>query len=240
MFRDRLDSWIDNRIGNALILGVALAEIAAELTSRGITVTVQEKDIQAYKKLHAYVTENGDGKLVSLEPREYGAVNFESSSFNLILAWDGLPPGISVQDFFKKAKRELKAGSMLYLRTEFKNKPIGKHGKFLGRLPYSTRLSQAADLIDNGLTDLVYGKDKPELLELEESLQKYLKLEDEIFSSPLLEKLSAPIGQLGTLLPTGAEATKRHLANEVLLRASKTLDMGRVFLKGSRFDPDVR
>lgn len=247
---DALRGWIDNRIGNVLFLGAQFPELAAEMLERGISVMVVDADMERMERFQAETrTAAGSSRRLGFDPRPYEGIRFEASSFNFVLAWDGVPAGMDAPAFCKKVRRELKAGSNLYLRVPVRPAaPLGLAPR-LAAGP-AARLLPAAERVERLAGKLLYASDALDLDALRESLSRWLKIEEVVPGGPLLSRLSrlAPgladaavttplvsqlVGQLDQRLRTERWAT------EVLIRASKTLDMGKVFLTGSRFDPNL-
>lgn len=190
----------------------------------------------------------GTSRRLGFDPRPYAAIRFEASSYNFVLAWDGLPDDMDASEFGKKIRRELKAGSNLYLRVPVRSAaPLGLAPR-LSDGPTAQRLRPAVERVERAVGDLLFRSDAPDLNTLQEDIGRWLKIEDVVPAGPLLTRLSrlAP-GLTDSALPVPglAQALGRldqrlrgsRWATEVLIRASKTLDMGKVFLTGSRFDP---
>ncbi len=114
---DALIARMDNRIGHALFIGADLPEVALHLLNKGLTITVVESDAT---RLDGFLDPLRAAKMdrnVSIDSRPYSGIEFLSSSYNVIVAWGGLPEEMEPARFFKKARRELKAGSTLYLKV---------------------------------------------------------------------------------------------------------------------------
>jgi hypothetical protein len=247
---DALRGWIDNRIGNVLFLGARFPELAAEMLERGISVMVVDVDMPRMERFQKETRAvSGSGRRLGFDPRPYDSIRFEASSFNFALAWDGVPAGMDAPAFCKKVRRELKAGSNLYLRVPVRPaSPLGLAPR-IAEGP-AARLLPAVARIERLAGDLLYAPDALGLEALREALGRWLKIEEVVPAGPLLSRLSRRVpglvdaavtlpgvsrilGQLDQRLRTERWAT------EVLIRASKTLDMGKVFLTGSRFDPSL-
>ncbi len=253
--RKRLEEWLDSRMGNALFVGAELPDVAAELVSRGIPVMVVETDAHKLEQFMGECRRLGIDKRVSIDLRPYATIAFEMSSYNAILAWEGIPKGMKAPDFFKKAKRELKAGCKLYLRETVRPPEPKLLGKLL-RQPLAAGLFAKAkevagrlplkDLADRLAVRALW--DLPTFEYLKTEGGRHLKVERVewgSFMAPLLAKVEA--GPLSALVSPLVEFGNRFdgqlrreaLSPEVLIEASKTLDLGRVFLTGSRFDPEA-
>jgi hypothetical protein len=106
---------LDNRIGNALFIGADLPEAAIHLLKRGLFVTVVESDARRLAAFMAPVREQKFDKQVSVDQRPYESIEFLLSSYNVIISWRGVPDGMPLPLFFKKLRKELKAGALAYL-----------------------------------------------------------------------------------------------------------------------------
>lgn len=243
-FRKKLFKRIDNRIGNSLFIGAALPELAAELVSRGIPVMLVESDTRLLEGFLQRCRELGVDKKVSVDPRPYPDIAFEASSYNVVLAWKGIPAGMPPAAFFKKVRRELKAGSRLFLRTRVRP----ARPEFVARvLPAS--IAQRLDGAEKALLATPLGRllDAPSLEELKRAGAGMLKFEKVEVSGPVSRLAETLTGLASTPLPEAIEGLlsrtdetlgQRLMPVDVLIEASKTLDMGKVFLTGSRFDPE--
>ncbi len=247
---DALLSWIDNRIGNVLFLGARFPQLAAEMLERGISVMVVDPDVARMETFQAEARAlASSSRRLGFDPRPYEAIRFEASSFNFALVWDGIPEGMDAPAFVKKVRRELKAGSNLYLRIPVRPaSPLGLAPR-LAEGP-AARLLPAAERLERLAGNLLYAPDALSLEELREAVGRWLKIEEVVPAGPLLARLTRLAPGL-TDAPTPLPGLSRILgqldqrlraerwATEVLIRASKTLDMGKVFLTGSRFDPNL-
>lgn len=113
---DLLIHHLDHHMGNALFLGAALPRVILHLVNKGLFVTVVDSDSKRLASLSELLRQHRADRNVSLDQRPYEDIEFLSSSYNAIFAWNGIPDGMSPALFFKKARRELKAGNTLYLR----------------------------------------------------------------------------------------------------------------------------
>ena len=245
---EALLGWIDNRIGNVLFLGARFPDIAADMLTRGISVMVVDPDT---KRMGRFQEETravvGTNRRLGFDPRPYASIHFEASSYNFALAWEGLPDGMDVSGFGKKIRRELKAGSNLYLRLPVRPvAPLGLAPRLAGGP--AARLLPAAERLERLAGDVFFSRGAPDLEALREDLGRWLKVEEVVPAGPLLTRLGrlapglaeAPLPVSGVTRILGSldqRLRRERWATEVLVRASKTLDMGKVFLTGSRFDP---
>jgi len=246
---DALLSWIDNRIGNVLFLGAHFPDLAAEMLGRGISVMVVDQDTRRMERFQEAIrVALGTNRRLGFDPRPYASIQFEASSFNFILAWDGIPDDLDCAAFGKKARRELKAGSNLYLRTAIRHAaPLGIASR-LAEGP-AARLLPLAERVERLAGQALYPGDAPDLRCLKEDMGHWLKVEEVVPAGPLLSRLArvAPAAADAVSLPMFSAALGRldhrlrdeRWCTEVLIRASKTLEMGKVFLTGSRFDPSL-
>jgi len=247
---DALLGWIDNRIGNVLFLGARFPDLAAQMLHRGISVMVVDPDAARVERFQAETRAAlGTSRRLGFDPRPYASIHFEGSSYNFALAWDGVPDGMDVSEFGKKMRRELKAGSNLYLRVPVRPAaPLGLAPRLTGP---AARLRPAAERAEGMVGDLAWPRGAQNLAALREDLGRWLKVEEVVPAGPLLARLArlAPAladtslpfpGLTGLMRKLDQRLRTERLAPEVLIRASKTLDMGRVFLTGSRFDPNLK
>ncbi|MFH1530906.1 MAG: hypothetical protein ABIK09_09265 [Pseudomonadota bacterium] len=245
-----LFDWIDNRIGNVLFLGARFPELAADMLGRGISVMVVDPDIRRMERFQVETRAAvGTNRRLGFDPRPYESIQFEASSYNFALAWEGIPEGMDVSSFGKKIRRELKAGSNLYLRVPVRSSaPLGLAPRLAGGP--AARLLPAVERIERIAGDALFPRGAVTLAALQEDLGRFLKVEEVVPAGPLLARLNrlAPgLADAPLPLPALARALGNldqrlrgaRWATDVLLRASKTLDMGKVFLTGSRFDPNL-
>ncbi len=154
---DRLVGQMDNRRGSLLCVGAHLPEVASHALKQGLFVTVVEGDVERMNRFLEPLKAAGQDQSVSWDRRPYHAIEFLSSSYNYVVAWDGIPDGFPDPAlFFKKVRRELKAGGTLYLRTRVRHSPADAFPAFKGafeKLPEAlrTRITQAAALLESRL-----------------------------------------------------------------------------------------
>jgi hypothetical protein len=121
---DKLIGIMDGRRGSLLFVGAELPEIAVHAMGRGLYVTVVESDVQRMEAFLEPLKAAGFDQSVSWDRRPYESIEFLSSSYNYVIRWDGIPPAFSDPAlFFKKVRRELKAGGTLFLRTKVRHGP---------------------------------------------------------------------------------------------------------------------
>jgi len=245
-----LVNWIDNRIGNVLFLGARFPSLAAEMLERGISVMVVDPDIH---RMESFQKETralaGTNRRLGFDPRPYESIRFEASSYNFALAWEGIPDGMDVSSFGKKIRRELKAGSNLYLRVPVRpTSPLGLAQHFAAGP--AARLLPAVERVERMASDALFPRGAVALAALQEDLGHWLKVEEVVSAGPLLARLNrlapgladAPLPLPGLARILGRldqRLSGSRWTTDVLVRASKTLDMGKVFLTGSRFDPNL-
>jgi len=246
---EALRGWIDNRIGNVLFLSARFPDLAAQMLDRGISVMVVDPDTARMERFQEETRAAlGTSRRLGFDPRPYASIHFEGSSYNFALAWDGVPDGLDASGFGKKMRRELKAGSNLYLRVPVRPAaPLGLAPRLAGP---AARLRPAVERVEGMVGDLAWPRRAQDLAALRESLGRWLKVEEVVPAGPLLARLtrlapaladtSLPVpGLTGIIKKIDQQLRSERLASEVLIRASKTLDMGRIFLTGSRFDPNL-
>jgi len=112
-----LISRLDSRMGNALFIGADLPEVALHVLRRGLFAIVNDSDSSRLEAFMSPIREARLDKQVSIESRPYSDVEFLASSFNSIVAWRGVPDDMPLPLFFKKIRRELKAGAALHLHV---------------------------------------------------------------------------------------------------------------------------
>ncbi len=249
LYRALVD-WIDNRIGNVLFLGARFPELAAKMLERGISVMVVDPDPKRMERFqeetHAIT---GTNRRLGFDPRPYESIRFEGSSYNFVLAWEGIPEGLDVSAFVKKVRRELKAGSNLYLKIPIcPSAPLGLAPR-LSDGP-AARLLPVAERAERVAGNLLFPRGAADIVSIREDLGRWLKVEEVVPAGPLLARLahlasglaeaSLPLPALSRVLGhLDQRLSAERWATEVLIRASKTLDMGKIFLTGSRFDPNL-
>lgn len=114
---EKLLPKLDHRMGSLLSIGASLPEVALHALKRGLFVTVVESDPARVAAYMEPLKEERVDKGVSVDSRPYEGIEFLSSSYNAIVAWDGIPRDMPPALFFKKIRRELKAGGVLYLHV---------------------------------------------------------------------------------------------------------------------------
>lgn len=248
--REQAVEWLlpklDHRMGNVLFIGAHLPEVALHVLERNLFVTVVENDAQ---KLQAFFAPLREAKLdrgVSVDQRKYETIEFVTSSYNVILAWEGIPEGMTPALFFKKTRRELKAGSMLYLR-EYMRPAVGLESELLrsveAKLP--ARIKELTGSLAARLESALSSEGARTLEELKEAAEQFLALEEVTPLSVFTERLAyLPAGLRKLLriapLPTLEVAQfldarlihstlGRNLAASAILSFSKSLEFGRVF-----------
>ncbi len=121
---EKLVAIMDGRRGSLLFLGAHLPEVAVHAMGRGLYVTVVESNEERMKAFLEPLKKAGHDLSVSLERRPYEAIEFVASSYNYVICWDGVPAAFPDPAlFFKKVRRELKAGGTLFLRTKVRQGP---------------------------------------------------------------------------------------------------------------------
>ena len=121
---DRLIGIMDGRRGSLLFMGAHLPEIAVHAMGRGLYVTVVEADQERMNAFLEPLKAAGFDQSVSWDRRPYEAIEFVASSYNNVICWDGIPAAFpDAALFFKKVRRELKAGGTLFLRTKVRQGP---------------------------------------------------------------------------------------------------------------------
>lgn len=221
---DALIARMDNRIGHALFIGADLPGVALHLLKKGLTITVVESDAA---RLDAFLDPLRAEKLdrsVSIDSRPYPSIEFLSSSYNVIVAWGGLPAEMDPSLFFKKTRRELKAGSTLYLKLNLEPVlaalPEGIAAAL--SLPEACRLEEVKETADRFLNFVEFvslGVFTERLMLLPLAVRKLLKT----VPLPTLEVARFLDRRVDSL------AAGQALAASGLLVMAKTKEFGRVF-----------
>ena len=241
----RILSELDNRMGNVLFIGARVPDIAAHLASRGLFVTVVESDPTRLQAFLEHMKSAGLEQSMSVDLRPYPSISFEGSSYNVVVAWEGTPDGMLPDEFFKKVRRELKAGSNLYLRTALRPALPSSQGllrKVASRLP--ERVVSAGEGVSERILSMLIDPDAPDRSALVEAADRFLVVENiEVLSvlPPPVARLAGVASGLGhfaagvpmvidlldaRLVGLGAVAS---LATSALLRCSKSREFGRIF-----------
>lgn len=221
---EALIARMDNRIGHALFIGADLPEVALHLLKKGLTITVVESDAT---RLDAFLDPLRAEKLdrsVSIDSRPYPSIEFLSSSYNVIVVWGGVPAEMDPSLFFKKVRRELKAGSTLYLKVNL-SPPVERLPDSIAAalsLPEACHLEEVKEAADRflNLEEFVsLGVFTERLMLLPLALRKLLK------TVPL------PTLEVARFLDRRVEslAAGQALAASGLLVMAKTKEFGKVF-----------
>mgnify|MGYP006971704995 CR=1 FL=1 len=230
----RLLDRLDNRMGHALFVGAWLPEVALDLANKGLTITLVESRKEAIDRFLAVFSAHRMDNSVSVDSRPYSLIEFQGSSYNAMVFRDSIPEGMPPALFFKKVRRELKAGSNLYLNARLrpdveatlpeKVRPIVALAqsklRSMGILPGST-LPTEGELRAAADTYLGFIENIPLTVALA-PLGRFPWLESKIPDRLLREliHLDSALSSHGSL---------RHLASHSLLVFSKNKDFGRVF-----------
>lgn len=132
---DELIPLLDSRRGAVLFVGAELPEVALHVLRLGVFVTVVESDAT---RVDAFMDPLKTASLdvgVTVDRRPYSEIEFLASSYNAIIAWNGIPPETPVELFFKKTRHDLKAGGALFLRLSLRP-------DFVGLVPALTPFTQ--------------------------------------------------------------------------------------------------
>lgn len=244
---DNLLPQMDGRRGSLLLIGAHLPEVAIHVLRRGLIVTVNEPDPRRMEAFLEPLKAESVDKSVSWDRRPYSGVEFLSSSYNFIVAWEGLPTDMPMELFFKKSRRELKAGGTLFVRARvFPNpvKDVKLVSRALGAMPdkAADRLKSAAIGLraricpDGSLDSAVVTAVADRFLNLEDItalsiVNERLDMLPELLRQPL-DKLPGILFSLlekfdSTLSDSPAGS---RLATTVLFRLAKTKEFGRIFM----------
>lgn len=175
----KLVTIMDGRRGSLLFLGAHLPEVAVHAMGRGLYVTVVEADQERLQAFLEPLKEAGYDQSVSLDRRPYEAIEFVASSYNYVICWDGIPTAFpDPAPFFKKVRRELKAGGTLFLRTKVRQSPADAFPLLRSsweRLPDSVRgkLTNLAAIVESRLPSV----DVPLSATIEKCAEHFFNLE---------------------------------------------------------------
>jgi len=245
---ERLEPKLDNRRGAMLFIGAELPELAVHVMQRGLFVTVVESDGERMKRFLEPLAEARLDRQVTWERRPYEMVEFQSSSFSYALAWRGIPDSFPAPAlFFKKIKRELKAGGTFFLHHRVKPDPttaIPLLGRMLARLPEAAQVQVRAG--QRRLVDRFCPAGALPAAELLALGEQYLNHEETVglsFLNDRLELLPFDLaGRLAALLPALVPLLARAdnsllatgpgaaLAVDSLFVFARTKELGRVFM----------
>ena len=115
--RDRLLAWGGGAGRKALLIGAGWTRLAVELVSRDMFVTVVDDSAERLSEVHRKVMAAGGANRLTITVGDYKDRSFESSAFNLTVAWDSLNRYTEHGPLLKKLTRELKTGGQLFLRA---------------------------------------------------------------------------------------------------------------------------
>ena len=251
--RERALHWLlpqlDNRRGSALFIGADLPEIATQVLGQGMFVTVVETDADRMDAFMAPLREQRIDKSVTWERRPFNHIEFQSSSFTYASAWNGVPDGFEDQSlFFKKIRRELKAGGMLYLKSTVRRnlfEAFPELDKMLGHLPGGVR--NQVQKIAETWTGLIPEIAAESQSALETRADRYLDLQEALplstINHQLVTHLSRDIRGSFSVLPgqlfkladqldarLSAMAAAQLFPTTTFFKFSRTKELGRVFI----------
>jgi len=237
---------LDHRMGAALFVGAALPEVAMHVARRGLSLTIVEADKGRIDRFLAPVREAKLDRTVNVDFRPYEGIEFLASSYNAIVVWGGIPDQMPPALFFKKVRRELKAGGSLYLRLPVRPQLsvgglLGE--KVVGRMPLKAMTA---------MESLVLRFNKAVSLEgalaiddVRQAADAYLNVEDiaplsivaermSLLPAPLLKILdSAPSSLTGLVSKLDHKLMSRFdaeaVASSVIIQFARTREFGKVF-----------
>ena len=230
----RLLDRLDNRMGHALFVGVWLPEVALDLANKGLTITLVESQKEAIDRFLAVFSAHRMDNSVSVDSRPYSLIEFQGSSYNAMLFRDSVPEGMPPALFFKKVRRELKAGSNLYLNAKLR--PDVQEV-----LPDRLRSYVALGRAKLRAMGVLAEPSLPTEGELREAADTYLGFLENIpltvalapiarfpwLESRIPDRLLRELAHLDSAV--SSHGSLRHLASHSLLVFSKNKDFGRVF-----------
>lgn len=239
---------LNNRMGNVLFIRACLPEVAIRLIQQGLFITVVEHDAERLERFMAPIREEKLDRKVSVDARGYDGIEYQASSYNVVISWEGIPSAMEPALFFKKVRRELKAGSNLYIKAPLRpvlslpEKVAQPLHKAVERLP-----EKAKGKLDGWAGQLAVRVSLPEahsLAELQSAASNFLKFEDALPLSLLAERIRLlparqqlearmPGKVLSSLLKLDKKLLQSPyavgLASSSLLVFSKSLEFGKVF-----------
>lgn len=245
---DKLVGIMDGRRGSLLFVGAHLPEVAVHAMGRGLYVTVVESDQERMSTFLEPLKAAGYDQSVSWDRRPYESIEFVASSYNYVICWEGIPTAFpDPLLFFKKVRRELKAGGTLYLRAKVRQSPADAFPMLRTsweKLPGAMRekLTSVAALIEARLPST----DVPLSATIEKYAERFFNLESveplSIMGSQMtrlprdmrgpFRALPKGIFTLATRLDDLLSSTKsaRLLPATALFSFAKTKEFGRVFI----------
>lgn len=241
-------SSLDSRMGNVLFIGAGAPSVAHHVLKRGLFLTVLDSQAGAADALLAEARSEKLERNISVDMRPYENVEFQGSSYNAVIAWNGIPNGMAPALFFKKVRRELKAGASVFLLTTVTPRPVLPEKLQKAWSAVEPRLpGPAVGLVEKGskrLEQFLDQQGQPDAAALVEAASQFLKHEQTV-------PLAGPLSMLAALMPgflkagplTNALAkaclkaddkvltceTGASYSGHVLVKCSKSLEFGKVF-----------
>ncbi len=114
---------VDVGQGRAVVVGCGWPGLPLALAERGVFVSVVAAAGPDVARLRDQILAAGLGPRVRLDPRPYRDVAFEASSFDLVVAYDGIPSDEAAA-FFKKCRRDLRTGGQAVVRVNVSRAPV--------------------------------------------------------------------------------------------------------------------
>jgi len=239
-----LESRLDNRRGSMLFVGAHLPEVAIHVAGNGLFITVVESDPERMEAFMAPLRERGMDHQVSWDRRPYSSIDFLSSSYAYLLAWEGIVPDMELVPFLKKTRRDLKVGGTLLLRLPLLPEPAlawPKAAALAARLPEGLRgpLSRGADRLASTLSP-AGALSRGEVLEQSSRIFNLESVETLSVLSGRVANLPTPLAALFSLLPAAAADAldgrlaaipklSASLASSALFFFAKSREFGHVF-----------
>lgn len=243
---DTLVPEFDLKRGSLLLIGAHLPDIALHVMQNGLYVTVVEANVERMNQFLGPLKEAGVDRSVTWDRRPYRSIEFVGSSFNYIVCWEGIPEAMEPALFFKKARRELKAGGAVYLRTPVIPDLVpegSRRAGLLARMP--AKVSDIVLRIVSGLQTRLALPDALDAGSIRETADHFLNLESVVPLSLFAERLeglsgavssalgSLPGEPLKTLFALEGRVTSdgaaSRLASSVLFKFAKTKEFGNIF-----------
>jgi len=237
---------LDHRRGSVLFIGAHLPGIARAVIDQGMFVTVVESSPSRMEQFLAPLKPHGFDQKVSWDRRPYATVEFLSSSYNAIIAWESIPEGMDHSRFFKKVRMELKAGGVLYLRARVAPSvpEVPLLAKLSPRLP--EQLKESAGRFLARLQARLAPRQALDGPALEEVADRYLNLEENLPMAAFIDRLkdlpeglvrvvaAAPAMVLDLAVAVDGRLLQAETAGQVaaarLYRFAKTKEFGRIFM----------
>ncbi len=239
-----LKARLDNRRGSMLFVGANLPEVAIHVAQNGLFITVVESDPDRMEAFMAPLREKGVDHQVSWDRRPYSSIEFLSSSYAYLLAWDGVASDMETIPFLKKTRRDLKVGGTLLLRLPLLPEPalaLPRAASLLDRFPQ--RVSAPLMTLGRRLASSVSpsgARSRADLLEQASRIYNLESIETLSVLDGRADHLPSPLAAALSLVPPAVKATlderlsqtpriAQSLTASALFFFAKSREFGHVF-----------